>query len=147
MTIYVFIYINILNNRLLIVHNRQNLIARLLFVTFVVNLIANLILMPTLGAIGASISRIGSLFALFILTSWAASQFVHDTGRSKYLWRLLLSTAIMGLFVWLLSPLGIWVQFAAGTLVYAVLLFLSGAVTSEEIHILRQLLRRPAPEA
>ncbi len=138
-----FIYINILNNRLLIVHNRQNLIARFLLVAFLVNVLANLILMPTFGAIGAAISRISSMFALFILTSWAANQFISDVGRSKYFWRLLLSTAIMGVAVWLLSPWGIWVQVFAGMLIYVVLLLLTGGLSREEINIFRQWLQRP----
>ena len=83
----IFIYLNILNNRLLIVHNRQDLIAKILLITLCINLIANVILMPRFGATGAAVARTLSLLSIFILSSWAANSFVDSVGRFNYLWR------------------------------------------------------------
>jgi len=142
----IFIYLNILNNRLLIVHNRQDLMAKFLLITLGINLIANVFLMPRFGSTGAAVARTLSLVSLFILSSWAANTFIDSGGRFNYLWRFIVSAMIMGLVVWLLAPYGILLQVVAGVVVYGLMLLLTRAITSDEMRMLRRLVQRSAAE-
>ena len=140
------VFLNVLNARLLIVYNRQDLIARYLVVTTVLNVFINLLLAPQWGAIGAGIARVVSIITLFVLYSWGTRAYVsHFTGW-PLVWRPLVSTAVMGIVIWQIAAWGFWWQFVLGSLVYGVMLLVTGTLTAVEretaIRFLRQLFRR-----
>jgi O-antigen/teichoic acid export membrane protein len=138
----IFVFINVLNNRLLIVYDRQSLIARFLAFTVVQNIVINLLLVPRWGAIGAAIARLASSFTLFILIAWAVREFVPRIQWGHYLWRPLLSTLLMGLVMWQIADWGIWWQTPIGGLVYAAALLLLGTLSTSEKDAVRLFVRQ-----
>jgi O-antigen/teichoic acid export membrane protein len=138
----IFIFINVLNNRLLIVYDRQSLIARFLAVTVVQNIVINLLLVPRWGAIGAAVARLASSFTLFILVAWAVREFVPRIQLWHYLWRPLLSTFLMGLVIWQMADWGIWWQIPIGGIIYVTGLLLLGTLSTSEIEAVRLFVRQ-----
>jgi O-antigen/teichoic acid export membrane protein len=138
----IFVFINVLNNRLLIVYDRQSLIARFLAFTVVQNIVINLLLVPRWGAIGAAVARLASSFTLFILIAWAVREFVPRIQWGHYLWRPLLSTFLMGLVIWQMADWGIWWQIPIGGIIYVTGLLLLGTLSTSEIEAVRLFVRQ-----
>ncbi len=130
----VFLFINILNNRLFVAYNRQDLAAYFLGVTVLSNIIINLILAPSLGPIGASIARLSSIIILFLLNQWAISTYFPAFKLSIWsmTWRPLLATFAMISLFWGLAPWGIGLQLLCGLILYVALLYLLGVVSTDE---------------
>ncbi len=133
-----FLFLNVLNTRLLIVYDRQSLIARILALTLVQNLLVNLWLIPRLGPQGAAIARVGSVALLYLLSALAVRSLLPAWRGWPFLWKPLLCAGLMAPVVWLARPLGFWLQVPLGALVYGLLLLLVGAVTLEERRLVRQ---------
>jgi O-antigen/teichoic acid export membrane protein len=137
-----FSFLIVVNNRLLIVYNRQALIARILIATTITNIIVNLLLDPQYGAVGAAIARISSLALLLLLTTFSSSRFIAGVRRARYVWRPLLSSTIMAIVIWQLTPFGFWIQLAAGATTYVVILLLVGTFSTQELNVLRELSKK-----
>ena len=138
----IFVFINVLNNRLLIVYNRQSLIARFLAITVLQNVIINLLLVPNLGAVGAAIARLASSFTLYILITWAVREFIPKLQIWHYIWRPSLASLLMGLVIWQIADWGIWWQTPIGGLLYTALLLLLGALSTSEKEAVRLFVRQ-----
>lgn len=138
----IFAFINVLNNRLLIVYDRQSLIARFLAITVLQNVLINLLLVPDLGAVGAAIARLASSFTLYLLITWAVREFIPKLRFWQYIWRPLLATLFMGLVMWQIADWGIWWQTPIGGLVYATGLLLSGTLSTSEKEAVRLFVRQ-----
>lgn len=135
-------FLNVLDNRLLIVVNRQDLLARFLIITTALNMGINLVLSPSLGAIGASIARVVSVTTLFILNAHVLKPYLPGFSGWRYVPRPLIGTIIMGLVVWQTSAWGIWLQTAIGSLTYLTVLLLLGTFPAEERTLFYQLLKQ-----
>lgn len=138
----VCLFLNVLDNRLLIVVNRQDLVARFLVVTTALNMLINLILSPDLGAVGASIARVVSVATLFILSARALKPYLPGFSRWSYVLRPLIGTFIMSLAVWQSAIWGLWAQTAIGLSVYLIVLFLLGTFPAEERRLFYQLIQQ-----
>jgi O-antigen/teichoic acid export membrane protein len=140
----VFIFLNVLNSRLLVLYNQQGLIARFLLLTAALNGLLNLLLITEYGAKAAAFSRTVSVLALFALSTWASRHFVDEVGWTRYWWRLGTSCVVMGLVVWQLTPWGVWLQAALGGITYVMMLLSTRFVSPDEIRLIRQLAVRRA---
>jgi len=132
----VFIFLTSLYTRLLLVYNKHNLTARFMLIGAVINIVIIIWLIPPLGAAGAAIGTVTSITIRFILLARVASRLIERTGVFSYLWRLVLATTIMGIVILQLAPQALWWQILAGSLIYLFAIFLTGAVSPEERHIL-----------
>lgn len=132
----VFIFLTALYTRLLLVHNQHHLTARFIFISACINIAIIIWLIPVLGAVGAAIGTVISSAIRFILLAWATSRLLEKFSVSSYLWRLALSTIVMGIVLWQISSLNLWIQIIIGSLVYLVMIILTGVISAEERHIL-----------
>ncbi len=139
-------FLNVLNNRLLVVYDRQRLTARFLTLTLILNIIANVLLLPRLGSIGASIGRVISVISLFILTHRAASHLIKHVNLRSYFWRPLVSAVIMGSAIWLVADWGIGIQTVVGSVIYILFLIVTGAISPRELRLFRQLFNHSFPK-
>jgi len=135
-------FLNVLDNRLLIVVNRQDLLARFLVITTGLNLGINLILSPSLGAVGASIARVVSVIVLFILNAWVLRPYLPGFSGWHYVWRPLIGTFIMSLVIWQTYTWNLWAKTALGSITYLLVLFLLGAFPPNERTMFYQLLKQ-----
>ncbi len=135
---FVFYSLNIINSRMLIVHNRQAFIARFLLASLIINVILNVILVPQIGIVGASAAKVGSAAILFGLSQYAVRGLLGNLSLSDKLLRPIVGVLLMTAAVLLVAQFGLWVQIAVGILIYCGALWVTGAFTREE----RQLWRR-----
>lgn len=106
---------------------RQLILPSLLFV--VLNIGANLLIIPSLSYVGAGLSTVltelavATVLGLMVYRAYQLRPGFHQTGR------ILISGLGMGCIVWLLSSNSLAVPLVAGIVSYPVFLWLSGAVT------------------
>lgn len=113
--------------RLLVVSNRQLLLARFLGVSIVVNVSANILITPKYGAVGAAVARTIASSIYFLMVEWYVNRsLLSNVLPFRHLSVLLLATATMSITLAVidLSPWSAKVLMGAGiyTLVVAVLL-------------------------
>lgn len=128
----VFIFLNMLHNRLLIAYDRQKMIALFLALIAAVNILINLILVPRVGAVGSALARVASIITLFALTTYAVAQIGIGASIRRHVWRPLLAALAMAATVWLLVGQPAWLQVGAGVLAYGLGLLLLGVFTAQE---------------
>lgn len=115
-------------------------LARVYGVSLVVNIIANFLLIPTLGAAGAAIST--------TLCEWLTLCLVVGLIRRRFsislsgegLWRYLLAAAGMAAALWMTQGSGLIVESVAGLLAYAGALLALGYLRSTELLAVKRLL-------
>lgn len=124
--------LTILNTRLLIVNNRQDLVARFLLVSASSTVVLNLFLAPVAGAVGAAIARSISSTILFLLSAQAAWSLLDGFSPWHYLGRPLAAGGIMIGVVLLLKPWGLLAQIPVAVVVYLGALLALGTFLPEE---------------
>jgi O-antigen/teichoic acid export membrane protein len=141
-----FLFLSPLNNRLLIVYNRQGLTARILGIMTVLNIVLNILLIPQWGALGAAFGRTASITTMFILSTFAVRQIAGKQPLQSIVWRTLACSGVMGIIVWQLAAYGMWIQIGAGVIVYLVGVLLVRLVSRDELRLartsLQQIMRR-----
>lgn len=137
----VFLLINVPNARLLLVDNRQGAAAGLTGISMTVNVIANLILIPILGIVGAAIARVIASAAFFLSIHLYVRANILRSSFLSLLPRPLLATAIMALAMWPLRELPMLVPLAAGAAVYTAAAFLLRVVPAGDLVYWRQAVK------
>ncbi len=108
-----------------------------------VNVVLNLILIPTIGFVGASWATVATEIALGV-AAWTLT--ARHVGRVPVLslsWRVLLAGLVMGVVIWPLRGLtGLWIALpiGAGVAVYLAAVFLVRALSGDEIGWARRAL-------
>jgi len=106
----------------------------------------NLLLIPPLGAVGASITVVVTNCLLVILG------LIKARAIAPHLWRWLkqfgqtiLASLLMGVIVWLLTPhLNVFLVVIIGAVVYGLALLLTGSITVADVQsVMRSFRRRP----
>jgi O-antigen/teichoic acid export membrane protein len=140
--------LTVLNGRLLIVNDRQDLMARFLMVSATSNLVLNILLVPTAGAVGSALAKVVSSTMLLLLSQGAAMRLLSGFSPSGFIGRPLIAGIIMGGLVWLLRPWGLVIQIPAGAIAYvATLLALRTFPREEQALWQRALLQLRQQEA
>jgi O-antigen/teichoic acid export membrane protein len=114
--------------RLLVAAGQERQVAALLAVSFLLNLIANLILIPRYGILGSAIARSLSITVYFILCEFLVNRSLILTGSLAYFLRILAPVGPMALVMVALYPLSPILSAAAGIAVYLILLLLTKGI-------------------
>jgi O-antigen/teichoic acid export membrane protein len=131
-----FMFVNVVQNRLLIVYDKQAVTARFLLITTLLNLTVNALLIPRLDATGAAIGRAVSVGVLFILNSSAVAPLLPSNAMWPLLLRLGVANGIMAGVVWISAPLGFWPQVGIGALSYGIAVFMLGVISADDIRLI-----------
>lgn len=116
-------------------------------VTMIINVVANLILIPMMGVPGAAVAALLSFTFLFVVDWFFVARAVKVSltevlGETA---RIFLVSGLMAVVVVLVKP---YVHFALaiplGAVVYIAGLFITGAVNKDHLDILKTLTRRPS---
>lgn len=129
----IFYFLNIPNARLMILRDRQRVLAFLFAISGAANLVAGLLLIPAYGAPGVAIARVLSMSILFILSHY----YVHNNILAARVWRALwpplAATAAMALLVFVpLRGAPLLARSLGGAATYAVLLVALKAIPADE---------------
>jgi O-antigen/teichoic acid export membrane protein len=141
--VLVFIFLDFPIGSLLNATNRQATKTAIMGVTMVINVVANILLIPTYGAVGASIAGLISFIFLFFAGWFFARRVIplRFIDLASNVWGIWLSGIVMTLVV-LFAKQYVHFSFAIviGALVYMVGLFLTRAVTIEQVKSIKRLL-------
>ena len=135
-----FYSLNILNSRILIVNNDQRLIALYLIVGLGINVLLNVLLVPRVGLVGASIAKVTASAAIFLQSETAAHRVLGGPSVWPVAVRPGAAYALMAGVVWLARDLNVWVLAGLGAAVYVTALFVFGTFTSQERSMWRRAL-------
>ncbi len=113
-----------------------------LFLTTVVNIVANLILIPQYSLIGAAIATIISEIVYLFMYYLIVSKEIGFVNVFAFAVKPLLASVVMGLFVYFFSSLHFAVLIVLGGLVYFGMLVLLGGFTQAEKEMVKRVIGR-----
>lgn len=127
---------------ILVVANKQNLWAVATVSTALVNIIANLLLIPPLSHVGAAIATIISGSLCVILVFYFV--FVETDFSIKYLdlIKALAASLVMGIFVYQFKELNLISVIILAAVLYFFVLYLIRAFSDEDMRLFKQIIRR-----
>lgn len=117
--------------------NRQATQTGIIFSALSLNIVLNLLLIPSLGIVGASLAALaGNIILAGVGYAFAARFIVLDHGRLlSLLWRIAASAAVMGLFVWFVNYLSHFsLAILVGGVVYGIMVFGTKIIPVAEVH-------------
>ena len=135
-----FSFMNGVTQYLLIAINQQRFITLSFLIATVFNLVANLLLIPTLGYLGAAITTVLSEWVLMIPFWYCLRRYLPPVPLLGLAWRPVLASAIMGLEVWGLRDLNLLLAIALAPVIYGAGLLVLRSFDEEEVALLRRLL-------
>lgn len=137
----VFLLVNVPNARLLLIDNRQGAAAGLTAISMSVNVVANLILIPILGILGAAIARVLASAAFFLSIHLYVRANILRSSFLPLLPRPLLATALMVAAMWPARHLPLLAPLAVGAAAYAAAALVLRVVPAGDLVYWRQVLR------
>ena len=130
---------------ILIVAKKTKILAVVWIVAGLLNLLLNIMIVPSLGIIGAAVTTlIAYLLALAITIYYSLREFSF---RIDWLFiiKCLAASTVMSLVLWWISPmetLSVLLSIATGVIIYAACLFLMKAITREEYNFFKRFFLR-----
>ena len=106
-----------------------------------VNIVANLYLIPRAGYMGAAIATVLSEVTLLIFFGVAIQRHLGGVSLAALPWRALPAGAILFAVVWPLREANLALVVIAGAAIYFLAVWLGGALKAEERNLLARLLR------
>ena len=117
---------------------RQGMYVQL--VCAIINVVLNLIVIPKLSYIGASITTIISAIVFFVIVYFLLKKYLYTPPILRMIYKPIFAGLLMGLVVYYLSFLNLFVVIALGAVIYAGIMYLIGAITEEDKEILFKII-------
>jgi O-antigen/teichoic acid export membrane protein len=123
--------------------NMQRIGMKIAFVCSVFNVIANLIMIPSLSYIGASITTVLTELLSFLLYYHISSRTEYGLSRQMAIdiLKIIVASSIMGCIVIFLYNLNIFVLIVLSILAYFVALLILQGIDSDDITMLREVIK------
>lgn len=137
----VFIFLNILLSHLIIATGRQRLNVMSFGLGALANVVLNLILIPPLSYIGASIALVLSQAILFAFNFSLVSRTISRLPLKRISLKPFLGSLLLGLFVWHAKEANLFLLIPGGFLVYLGALILVKTIRQEDIITAREMVR------
>ncbi len=138
-------YVNGIAQYVLIALDRQGTITRAFALTAVFNLGVNFLLVPRWGIAAAALTTVASELVLYLPLRRVLRAELGSAPLVALLWRPGLAVAA-SLLVMVALRAAPGLAVAGGTLLYGIILWLSGTVTADDRLLIRRLLRRSSDE-
>lgn len=120
-------------NMLLVVGNAQKKLMQTLFFVAIFNLLLNAFLIPRFSYIGAAFASLATEMLVVVLTSFLVYKYIHYLPSFESIGKILLSGLAMGTALLFLSPYSFFLSGISGVAVYLGMLWLTRAISPEEI--------------
>lgn len=124
-----FSFVGHLFGYILVAMDKQRRLLVINLVVVIFNIVLNLILIPNYGFRGAGVATILSQALVLILTVYESKKLISFTLQSSKIFRVILAGVVMGLVVWPLAHLNIFLVTTLGGVVYCGLIFALRVVT------------------
>ena len=128
---------------LLVSIDKQNEMALIVGTTAFVNVILNLILIPSFSYVGAAVATIITETMLFGLYIYLLSKYLYILPFRKIVIGPIVASLIMGLFIYVCASVNLILLVMLAVILYFVTLYLTGCFSKEDIDLLRQVFKMP----
>lgn len=132
----IFIFLDAPTVRMLLVHDRQHVIAQIGVVSAVCNVAFNLLLLPHYGAVGAAIARVISEFSASALCYVYLYRRIIKLKIHEVLSRPILASGVMVIVLWLMGGLSMAITIPVGAAVYVLIFLMTGGLLATDREIL-----------
>jgi len=137
-----FIFVNGLLGNTLVASNQQKWATCIIGGAAVLNIVLNVLLIPSLSYIGAAIATVASEMFVFLFCSLTLSKSVASSPLFKVYQKPLLATLIMVVFIVVFNSLFILVLIPLAAIIYVTTLFAVQAFDREDRNLVRQIFRK-----
>ena len=127
----------------LVAIDKQNQLAVATGLSALINVILNLILIPPFSYVGAAVATIITETALFGMYFYFVSKYLYRLPLHKLIVSPVISCTAMAIFIHFCNEINLALVIIAASVIYFVVLYLSKGLSSEDIELLKQLIRRP----
>ncbi len=136
------LFINGLSGNLFSAINRQTLLSKIVLVAAVINIVANLILIPKFSLIGSSIAIVITELALLPILTYILLKTGYTDKKSlvKYLPTIIAANIIMAAVIMFLRDMNLILIIIIAAIVYFASLYLFKAVDDDDIKLVKNLL-------
>lgn len=141
----VFIFMVTSFSRLFQASNKQIISAKIAGICVALNVVLNLILIPKYSLIGASIATVLTEFlslALSFMWSLKIGYAILNRKLAGIVTRILISSALMGIFITYFHSLTLWVLVPSAALLYFVMLYIIRGIKKEDVDLVRRIIGR-----
>jgi len=133
------IFLNLMSRYVLAALNEQRAYLRAILTGLVVNVGTSAALIPSIGFMGACVGLLVGELTVLLGCQWTLRRYLPFGDLLRESGRPLLAALGMGLVVYLLRPVNVFLLPVLGAIVYAVLLLLVRALSADELDILRRV--------
>lgn len=134
-----FSFVNSVVHYILIALNEQRFLTRAFLIGLAFNIIANLIAIPPLSYVGAALVTVLSEIALLVPFYYALRKHMPPLPIFDMFWRPAVAGAVMGGALYLLLPQNLILALVVASIVYGLVLLVTGALGADEWLLVRKL--------
>jgi len=127
----------------LVAIDKQNQLAVAAGLSAFINIILNLILIPPFSYVGAAVATIITETALFGMYFYFISKYLYRLPLHKMIISPLISCVAMALFIHFCNGINLAALIVTAAVIYFAVLYLTKGLSSEDIELLKQLIRMP----
>lgn len=120
--VLIFLFLNIPSSRILLIYEKQALVPYMWMISLIVNIILNLVLVPTYSIRGSAFARVVSEAIFFFIAQFIAMRLVGYTRSYRDLLLPVLAALLMGVIILPLREMAIWIPILVGILIYPLIL-------------------------
>jgi O-antigen/teichoic acid export membrane protein len=124
-----------------VLQGEERRVARSVLISTAINVVANLILVPRFGLIGAAVMTVVTEMVLIAQYGWLLRAELRRLDWGRVLLRPLLAASLMGVVAIVARPLGLVEIIGLSAVSYLLLLWLLGVAAMDELRFLRHLHR------
>ena len=132
-----FSYVNSVTHYVLIAVNRQRFLTLAFVIGASFNVLANAMVIPAYGYLGAAVVTVLSELVLMVPFFYGVQRWVGSVDLVGLGWRPVLAAGLMGLALWWLRDLNLFLLILAGAFVYLPLMLLLRVFSADELRLLR----------
>jgi O-antigen/teichoic acid export membrane protein len=122
--------------------NKQNQVMIIAGLSALINIILNLILIPTYSYVGSGIATLATETVLLGCFFYVSSKNIHYIRLHKIIVKPVIACFVMGLIIYFLPRVNFVIVIIISALVYFFILFISKAIDQQEIKMIKHILKR-----
>lgn len=122
--------------------NKQNQVMIIAAVSALINIILNLILIPSYSYVGSGIATIATEIILLCCFFYISSKNIHYIPLHKIIIKPIFACLVMGLLIYVLPNVNFVFVIIISSLVYFLILFITKGIDQQEIKMIKHILKR-----
>ncbi len=134
-----FIFLSYVLGSAIVSVNKQVEVVRITFMTMIINVVLNLILIPTWSFVGAACVTVITEICLFASYYYVVSLHICPISPKKVLLKPLMASAVMCIFI-LLVNINLLLEIVIAAIIYFIVLFLIKGFSEDDINIFKRVI-------